>query len=446
MAQALEDHFQVMRLDNGARLVLDQRPHAASIAVGTWVMAGSRHEDCAQAGLAHALEHMAFKGSSQRSGEEIARAIDAVGGELDAYTSREATAFYAQILPEDLALGLDLVADLALRPRLDASDWQLEAEVICHEIAQTQDTPDDILFDYFQETCYPGHPLGRSILGSEASVQALSVDDFKRFRAAHYRPNNLIFAASGPLDMARLEDAVGPHLAALDTSGSTPIGANGPTERAGSEPLSVSLSEPLSEPLPELQPGRFLQARAMEQAQIVVGWPSVCQGDARSYAYVLLSHMLGYGGASHLFMDIRERRGLAYMVYASTQFFSDAGQIYVHASTASGQVPAYLDALQDLLLRLPSLLTEADLQRAKAQFRAGTLMARDSVTANVRALAHHLIWSEEPKRLAEILAQVEAVSLEEIKALAAGLAKRPALTAIAPEPALSALESWHAGL
>lgn len=421
---AFEDQFQVKQLANGARLVLDQRPHAASIAVGTWVTVGSRDEASAQAGLAHALEHMAFKGSSRRSGEEIARAIDAVGGELDAYTSREATAFYAQVLPEDLELGLDLVGDLALRPCLDAEDWQLEADVICHEIAQTQDSPDDILFDYFQETCYPEHPLGRSILGSEASVQALMVDDFKRFRARHYSPRNLIFAASGPLDMARLEATVLPQLETLQA---------GEPKGAASGPQAA----------PDFQAARFLQARPMEQAQIVVGWPSVAQSDPRSYAYVLLSHMLGYGGASHLFMDIRERRGLAYMVYASTQFFSDAGQVYVHASTASGQVPAYLDALQDLLMRLPALLTEADLQRAKAQFRAGTLMARDSVSANVRALAHHLTWAEEPKRLADILAQVEAVSLDEIRTLAVGLSAKPALTAIAPERALSALGAWH---
>lgn len=417
------DHFEVKRLANGARLVLDRRPHAASIAVGTWVMAGSRNESTEQAGLAHALEHMAFKGSDLRSGEEIARAIDAVGGELDAYTSREATAFYAQILPEDLGLGLDLVADLALRPRLDAQDWQLEADVICHEIAQTQDTPDDILFDYFQEACYPGHPLGRSILGSEASVQALTVEAFKSFRARHYRADNLIFAASGPLDMARFEDAIAPHL---------------PMVATGADDASLS-----SQSTPEFKPACFLQARSMEQAQILVGWPSVAQSDPQSYAYVLLSHMLGYGGASHLFMDIRERRGLAYMVYASTQFFSDAGQLYVHASTAANQVPAYLDALEELIGRLPSLLTDADLQRAKAQFRAGTLMARDSVSANVRALAHHLTWAEEPKRLADILAQVEAVSLDDIRTLAAALSQKPALTAIAPKAALASLKAWH---
>ncbi len=420
------DHMEIKRLDNGARLVLDRRPHAASIAVGTWITAGSRDEAAAQAGLAHALEHMAFKGSDRRSGEEIARAIDAVGGDLDAYTSREATAFYAQILPEDLGLGLDLVSDLALRPRLDAQDWRLEADVICHEIAQTQDTPDDILFDYFQETCYPGHPLGRSILGSEASVQALTIENFKRFRAQHYSPDRLIFAASGPLEMARFEDAIAPHLPALPASAGGGVATN--------------------HDAPRFQASRFLQAREMEQAQILVGWPSVAQSDPRSYAYVLLSHMLGYGGASHLFMDIRERRGLAYMVYASTQFFSDAGQLYVHASTAAGQVPAYLEALQDLILRLPSLLTESDLQRAKAQFRAGTLMARDSVGANVRALAHHLAWAQEPKRLADILAQVEAVQLDEICALAAGLAQKPALTAIAPKAALPSLQAWHDGL
>jgi predicted Zn-dependent peptidase len=416
------DDIRVRKLDNGARLVVDQRPHAASTALGVWVTTGSRDETPEQAGLAHALEHMAFKGSQRRSGEEIARAIDAVGGELDAYTSREATAFYAQVLPEDLGLGLDLVTDLALRPALRGEDWQLEADVICHEIAQTLDTPDDILFDYFQETCYPGHALGRSILGSEASVQALTIGDFKEFRAQHYRPDKLIFAASGPLELAEFEAAVAPHLEAVFPANAAASGA-----QAG----------------PGFNPGRFLQARAMEQAQIVFGWPSVAQSDPRSYAYVLLSHMLGYGGASHLFMDIRERRGLAYMVYASSQFFSDAGQLFVHASTGAGQVPAYLQAVGALMRALPGLLSEEDLQRAKAQFRAGTLMARDSVNANVRAVAHHLAWAEEPKRLEEILQQVEAISLAEVRSLAEQLTAKPALTAIAPKSSLAALEDWH---
>ncbi len=425
----MHDDIVTKRLASGARLVVDQRPHAASTALGIWVTTGSRDESEAQSGLAHALEHMAFKGSDQRSGEEIARAIDAVGGELDAYTSREATAFYAQVLPEDLDLGLDLVADLALRPALRAEDWQLEADVICHEIAQTLDTPDDILFDYFQETCYPGHALGRSILGSEASVQALSIEDFKTFRAQHYGPENLIFAASGPLDMVRFEAAVAAQL-------------DGPSQEPSAQPR---ISDSPLNFAPEFTPGRFLQSRAMEQAQVVIGWPSVAQSDPGSYAYVLLSHMLGYGGASHLFMDIRERRGLAYMVYASSQFFSDAGQLYVHASTGAGQVPAYLQAVGEVLRALPGLLTESDLQRAKAQFRAGTLMARDSVTANVRAVAHHLAWAEEPKRLDEILAQVEAISLTDIRALAERLSAKPALTAIAPKGVMSALEDWHEG-
>ncbi|MEO0763947.1 MAG: pitrilysin family protein, partial [Pseudomonadota bacterium] len=308
-------------------------------------------------GVAHFLEHMAFKGTARRTATEIAEEIEDVGGHLNAYTSRERTAYYARVMAEDVPRALDIIADIVLNPALDAEEMELERGVILSEIGQANDTPDDIIFDWLQETAFPGQPIGRSILGSEARVGAFRPGDLSAFIAAHYRPQRMVLAAAGAVDhdaIVRLAEQVFGHLGNAD--------------------------------LPDRAPARFVGGerrvdRNLAQAHFALGLRGPGFRDEGHHAAQIAATALGGGMSSRLFQEAREKRGLCYTIFAQAAAHEETGLMTVYAGTSEADLPALVRLTGDTLQRAAGDLGEAEVARAKAQVRAGLTMGLEGASA-----------------------------------------------------------------
>lgn len=388
---------QVTTLPNGFRIVTEPMPGLESAAIGLWITAGARHEQAEQNGVAHFLEHMAFKGTARRSALQIAEEIEDVGGYINAYTSREMTAYYARVLRPDVALALDLLADIVLNPAFDAREIEVERGVILQEIGQALDTPDDIIFDWLQETAYPDQPIGRSILGPSARVEGFTEDDLRGFVGAHYGPGQMILSAAGAVDHDRL----------------------------------VRLAEPLfghlpAKPAQQVARARFAngerrEMRALEQAHFALALeaPDYCAEDF--YTSQVFSGALGGGMSSRLFQRLREDRGLCYTVFAQTGAYSDTGMITIYAGTGADEIGILAELTIDELKRAAEDMTEAEVARARAQMKAGLLMGLESPSARAERLAKLLsIWGRVPD-IAEAIVQIDAVTAAGTRAHGQGL-------------------------
>ena len=392
---------ELTTLANGFRIVSERMPGLASVALGVWVEAGTRHERAEENGIAHFLEHMAFKGTSRRTAREIAEEIEGVGGYLNAYTSRERTAYYARVLSEHMPLALDIIADILRDPVFAESDIEVERGVILQEIGQALDTPDDIIFDWLQEEAFPGQPMGRPVLGTPETVRALGRADFLRFIAAHYRPGSMILAAAGDVDhgalVARAEALFGDM-----EPGAAPAGA--PARYAG---------------------GERREEKALEQAHLALGLaaPGVREDDF--YAAQILATLLGGGMSSRLFQELREKRGLCYTVHAQYSAWSDAGLMTVYAGTGAGSLEEMLRLTFAELEAAAERVGAEEVARARAQTRAGLLMGLEGASARAERLAAMLsIWGRVPP-LEETIARVEAVDARAASAAAARMLAAP---------------------
>ncbi|MGP1355004.1 M16 family metallopeptidase [Roseicyclus sp.] len=385
-------------LSNGLRVVVEPMPGLQSAAIGLWVSAGGRHERAEQNGIAHFLEHMAFKGTARRSALRIAEEIEDVGGYINAYTSREVTAYYARVLKEDVALAVDLIADIVLNPAFDPAEIEVERGVILQEIGQAADTPDDIIFDWLQEEAYPGQPLGRTILGPAERVRGFSRADFDRFVAEHYGPGQLILSAAGGVDpgeILRLAEAAFGHLPA--SSPATPE----PGRFAGGEKRVV---------------------KKLEQAHFTLALETPGYRSDDIHTAQIYATALGGGMSSRLFQEIREKRGLCYTIYAQVGAFDDTGLLTIYAGTSGGQLKDLVGLTLDEIRRSASDMTPAELDRARAQMKAGLLMGLESPSAraerNARLVA---IWNRVPP-LEETVARIDAVTLRGLRDHAGALA------------------------
>ncbi len=401
-----------VRLDtlaNGFRVVTEQMPGLVSAAVGIWVDAGTRHERSEENGIAHFLEHMAFKGTRQRTARQIAEEIEDVGGYLNAYTSRERTAYYARVLSADVPLAMDIIADILRDPLLAEVDIETERHVILQEIGQALDTPDDIIFDWLQETAFPAQPMGRAILGLPDRVRSFGPADLRGFIDAHYRPGRMILSAAGRID----HDAVLRHAERLfGDMPAAPVAAFEPARYAGGEHRVV---------------------RPLEQAHMALALaaPSFIEEDY--HAAQILSVALGGGMSSRLFQEAREIRGLCYTIFAQCSAWSDSGMMTVYAGTGAEELPELLTLTAAEIARATRDLGEAEIARARAQTRAGLLMGLESAAARAERLATMLsAWGRVPP-IAEIIAKVDAVGVEEAQVAAARmLAQPPALALYGP--------------
>ena len=372
-------------LPNGFRIVTEHMPGLASATVGIWVLAGARHERAEQNGIAHFLEHMAFKGTARRSALQIAEEIEDVGGYINAYTSRDMTAYYARILAADVPLALDVIADIVLNPAFDPREIEVERHVILQEIGQALDTPDDVIFDWLQEASYPQQAIGRPILGPADRIAAYGADDLRGFVANHYGPGQMILAAAGAVDhdvLVRLAEDLFGGLSALA--------------------------------MPDAEPARFActerrEVKKLEQAHFALSIESPGYRSPDLFTAQIFAGILGGGMSSRLFQKLREERGLCYTTFAQAGAHDDTGAITIYAGTGASDLPELARLTIDELRRIGDDLTEAEVARARAQMKAGLLMGLESPTGRAERLARLLsIWGRVPP-LAETVARIDAV-------------------------------------
>jgi len=393
-------------LPNGFRIVTEHMPGLQSASIGVWVQAGGRHERAEQNGIAHFLEHMAFKGTARRSPLQIAEVLEDVGGYLNAYTSREMTAYYARVLQADVPLALDVIADILLNPVFDPAEIEVERGVILQEIGQALDTPDDIIFDWLQEVCYPDQPMGRTILGPSERVSGFARDDLAGFVSEHYSPDRMILAAAGAVD----------HDALVREA----------------EKLFGNLS---ARPAPGLVASRFASgeyraAKKLEQVHFALALEGPSYRDEDIYVAQVASTALGGGMSSRLFQEIREKRGLCYTVYAQTGAYSDTGAMTVYAGTAGEQVRELAEVTVDEIRRAAGDMREEEVARARAQMRAGLLMGLESPSGRAERNARMVsIWGRVPP-LPETVARIDAVTTGAVRDFTARMATGEAALAL----------------
>ena len=406
-------------LPNGLRIVTERMPGIASASVGVWVLAGGRHEAVEQNGIAHFLEHMAFKGTKRRSALQIAEEIEDVGGYINAYTSREVTAYYARVLEADVPLGLDVIADIVLNPVFDPKEIEVERHVILQEIGQALDTPDDIIFDWLQEAAFPDQPLGRTILGPAERIEGFGRDDLTGFVAQNYGPDRMILSAAGAVDHDRLvadAERLFGHLQPLARADAAPAVWNSRERR---------------------------ETRDLEQVHFALGLAGPSIRDADFYPAQVYTTALGGGMSSRLFQKIREERGLCYSIYAQAGAYDDTGMLTIYAGTSADEIAELATLTIDEMKRSAEDMSEAEIARARAQMKAGLLMGLESPSARAERMARSLaIWGRVPS-VEENAAKIEGVTLAEVRAFAERLAGAEAALAlygpVAAAPALSSL-------
>ncbi|SFE58709.1 Predicted Zn-dependent peptidase [Sulfitobacter brevis] len=386
------------RLSNGFRIVTEHMPGLASASIGIWVNAGGRHETPNQNGIAHFLEHMAFKGTARRTSLQIAEAIEDVGGYINAYTSREVTAYYVRVLENDVALGLDVIADILRNPILDDSEIEVERGVILQEIGQALDTPDDVIFDWLQEEAYPDQPIGRTILGPAERVSAFNREDLKTFIADHYGPEQMILSAAGAVDHDQIVKLA--------------------EELFGDMP-----AKPLFEvDVARFRGGEMRQVKTLEQAHFALGFESPGYRAEDIYIAQIYASALGGGMSSRLFQEIRENRGLCYTIFAQAGAYADTGMMTIYAGTSAEQLPDLAGITIDEMKRAASDMSPAEVARARAQMKAGLLMGLESPSNRAERLARLMqIWDRIPP-LEETIAQIDAVTTGDVRDFAQTMA------------------------
>lgn len=406
--------MQLTTIDNGLRVASRAMPGFETVAVGLYAEAGSRHEPAHLNGIAHLYEHMVFKGAGARSARELSEAIEDVGGDLNACTEREGTSFSASLLAEHLPLGIELIADMILRPRFDPADLAREKEVVLQELGEARDTPSDIIFDDLWMAAWPDQPLGRSILGDETSLAAITLDDLHAWRTGQYRAGSLILVAAGKVDHDALVVLAAARFAGLGEGAidAAPAACFAGGVRAGA-------------------------ARA-DQAHLASAYSGPAALDGDYYAARLFADILGAGASSRLFQAVREERGLAYTVWAALQPYRDAGLFHIYAATARREAAAASALIAEVAAETAATATPAELARALAQAKTGLLMSLESSWGQATYVARQLGLHGRLVEPAEVVRALEAVTLDEVRAAGAKMLAGPRASATIGVPAVKA--------
>jgi len=376
---------EITRLPNGLTVASDSMPGFETTAVGVWVSAGTRYEGEDLNGAAHMLEHMAFKGTERRSARRIAEEIEDVGGHLDAYTTREQTAYVARVLKQDLPLAVDILADILQHSVFAEDELARERAVVLQEIGEVNDTPDDIVFDHLQAVAFPGQPIGRTILGPPERVSAFTREDLLRYMRAHYTAPRLVVSAAGAVNHRELVALVGEKFSHL------PQG-----EGDGRDPARYV-------------GGESREKRQLEQAHLVLGWESVPYGDPDYYATQVFSTILGGGMSSRLFQEVREKRGLAYSIFTFAHSYLDCGVFGVYTGTSGKDAPEAAKIIAGEIHGVADGISEAEIVRARAQHKAAIMMALESSSARCEHLARQLLIYGRSMPPSEVIARIDAV-------------------------------------
>jgi predicted Zn-dependent peptidase len=401
---------EVTRLPSGLTIVTDSMPHLQTTSLGVWVGSGSRDEEPNEHGISHLLEHMAFKGTRRRTARQIAEEIEAVGGDLNAATSSETTAYFASVLKADMPLAVDVLSDILANPTFDAAELKREQNVIVQEIGASEDNPDDLVFDYLQSTAFPNQPIGRPILGTRDTVCSFKDTNLRAYLARNYRAPDMVVAATGAVEhgavVAEVERRFGQF--------------NGP---------AAPMPQPAS-----FGGGTKLEARDLEQVHIALALEGLPQRHADYFSLQVFTIVLGGGMSSRLFQEVREKRGLCYTISAFHAPYADTGMFGIYAGTDAADVKELMNVAVAETAAAASSITEAEVVRAKAQIKVGLLMALESSGARARQLANQILVYGRPLPIEEMVARIDGVSVATTRAAGAALMARarPAIAALGP--------------
>ncbi len=395
---------------NGIRIVTDEMSHVETAALGVWVGTGARHERPEEHGLSHLLEHMAFKGTGRRSARQIAEEIESVGGDLNAATSHETTAYYARVLKEHVPLGLDILADILRDSRFDSAELEREQHVVVQEIGAALDDPEDLVHDLLQEAAFEGQPIGRPILGTVDTVRAQRSDSLRDYLAAHYRAPGIVVGAAGAVDHDRV---VGDVERLFGDMAADPMPAGAKARFTGGERRSE---------------------KDLSEANVLFAFPAPSFADENFYAARIAASVLGGGMSSRLFQRVREERGLCYSIYAFNWAFSDVGLFGISAATGADDIEELIDVTTAEIVRAIDEIDETEVSRARAQAKAGLLMSLESCAVRAEQVARQMLFLDRIVPMEELVARVDAVDAAAVRGMIASLTRTdlPALSAVGP--------------
>lgn len=384
---------KLFKLENGVTIVIQEMDSVESATLGFWVKAGGVTETKENYGISHFLEHMVFKGTVKRSAKRIAEDIENVGGYLNAYTSRNVTAFHSKVLKEDIELAIDILSDMIINPIFPEDELERERGVILQEIGQTIDDPNDIIFDYFQSTAFPDQSMGRPILGTSNIVSRLSAIDLKTYKEKFYTPDAIVFAIAGNCESEKVIDLVGKYTNSIGNKASQ----------------AVKIA-------PIYKGGYFYDFRPkLEQTHVILGFNGIKFTDEDYYVAALFSSILGEGMSSRLFQEIREKRGLVYSIYSFNSCYRDAGLFGIYAATSSEKVEELLDVAYDEIRKMRNTINEKEFNRTKAQFKSNMLMARESTASVCEQVASQTVLFGNPISMSRILEKINSISIDMVE-------------------------------
>lgn len=418
-----QNPVQITTLPNGLRVVTDTVTTVETVAVGIWVGVGTRFEDMRHNGVAHMVEHMLFKGTKKRNALDIVEVIENVGGSMNAYTSRELTSYYVHLLKEDLPLALDVLADMLQNSTLPEDEIERERDVILQEIGMCADTPDDLIFDNYYETAYPGQALGAPILGKAEIIANMKREALTEYIARHYNPAQMVVCAAGNVTHERMVELVGNLFADL------------PPGKAGQSPAA------------DYRGGEHRLDKELEQAHVILGFRGVHRTDDAYFAAHTLATLLGGGMSSRLFQEVREKRGLVYSVYSFHSAYTDDGIFGIYAGTGPDKLPELVPVVCDEIKKLVGSVGETELNRAKMQLRAGMLMGQESMSTRADSSAKALLLNGRIRTIPEILGKIDAVDIPALDSVARRIfGSKPTLAALGPLKQLESFDTLSARL
>ncbi len=413
--------YKKVVLDNGVRVVLERMSSLKSVALGVWATVGSRYEEKGEAGLSHFIEHMMFKGTRKRTASQISNEIDALGGEMNAFTTHEATAFYVKVLDQQMGAAFDLLADLFHHSRFSSKDVAKEKQIVLEEIRTVQDDPEDYIHELHAKDVFGHHPLGRPILGEPRSMQRLSRQTLVQYKEKHYRPEKTIVAVAGNFSFPEIIDDVNTYF--------------GQWKGSGHRKISQSFQD---EPWPDQpQERQSLHPKPLEQVHVCVGFKGLPVGHPDRYAAHVLSTILGGGVSSRLFQEIREKRGLAYTIYCHLSSFLDGGTLTVYAATRPKEVTAVIDQIcQETSKLCRRGVVDKELERTKTQLKGSLMLGLEGTYGRMNKLAKDELYQGRHITLQEIVKAIDRISPEQIRQLSRKLLdlKELVVTALGPIP------------
>lgn len=391
-------------LGNGLRVVAEPLPHFRSLCVGLWVGAGSMYEEPQEGGLSHFIEHMLFKGTQKRTAKQIAEEMDAIGGQLNAFTSKECTCFYAKVTGEKLSVALDVLSDMLLDASFDAGELEKERSVILEEIAMTEDSPEDLAHELLGSAALDGNPLARPILGTQALIASYTREDLLRFEKAHYTPANTVLAVSGSFDPAELRELAEVYLG---------------TWPAQTPPQTPQWGE-------TFVPALVRREKDIEQNHLCFAFPGIPMGHDDNYPLSVLNNLFGGGMSSRLFQRVREESGLAYTVYSLPSSFPGCGLMTLYAGTNEQHAPAVARLIREETQRLlRDGISRDEFTKAQEQLRGGFILAQDSVSSHMSAIGRGQLLLPRILSEEEVLEKISAVTMEDVMRVAQRIFSSP---------------------